>query len=224
MNLLDRHAAYGLIGGLVSYCALSALYDQFYGAFGLTATDMGIGYLDTLSRSWGFILLITLAVALYVFTLSGMGLPISRKRAHNYRNRSKSARWVNAYMHFAQSIMEWIRRNLGVVAAIVAAFALFIALSASSSAVDDRAAATINGNAIKPLQVKLGNHGLRIIFLDIHSHHVRMITPAPTPGSVPCCKHLMHLGSSDRTYILYCVDNKRVIRLSIERYVVHTSP
>ena len=50
--------------GVVLYGALLGSYRRFYGAFNVDPEDVGLGYVTTLTRSMGFIVLLALAVAI----------------------------------------------------------------------------------------------------------------------------------------------------------------
>ncbi|MFF4223172.1 hypothetical protein ACFYZH_09930 [Streptomyces abikoensis] len=188
----EHNTALVLIIGVLFFCVLSGLYDQFYGAFGLTSVDLGIDYKETLGRSWGFIL--------YLAIIS-TGLA---NAAFSYREDSGKER-------------KGLKVFLGVCAVLVLG-----GMSALSAVVAGESSKVLGGEAVPPIEV---NFGFRIMLLDVHAHRVEQVLPVNSMTPDPAhCEKLMHLGSSDRTYILYCADagKERVVRLSMDRYVLHS--
>jgi hypothetical protein len=57
------------IGGLVLYCLLNILYNQFYGALGIEPGDVGLTYTATIASSSGLMVIVALCLAICVVLL-----------------------------------------------------------------------------------------------------------------------------------------------------------
>lgn len=219
LKIFDRHVAVALVGGIISFCAVSALYDQFYGAFGLTSSDMGLDYKETLIRSWGFILFSVVATMVYVSILW-------QARRHRHQFLWAWKRYVLRQRVERPEVVDdaAFTRNFGFfVLGVGLGLAWLGSWAVGKYYITPRIDDVMNGKSVHPLHLRDDSSGWRLIFLDIHSLHVRRVAPVRVPGTAPCCKHLMHIGDSDRTYVLYCVESKQVVRISMERYVIQTS-
>jgi hypothetical protein len=52
------------VSGIILFACLSLIYTDYYRRFNLIPSDIGLGYVDVLSRSWGMLLLVLLLLIL----------------------------------------------------------------------------------------------------------------------------------------------------------------
>ncbi|MET9412131.1 hypothetical protein ABZX90_41410 [Streptomyces sp. NPDC002935] len=68
--LLANFAALVTVSGLALFAFLSYFYERFYRSFGISPASVGIGYAETMSRSWGFIALAVLYCLAFALVLA----------------------------------------------------------------------------------------------------------------------------------------------------------
>ncbi|MEU6089011.1 hypothetical protein ABZ865_19740 [Streptomyces sp. NPDC047085] len=194
-----RHwSALGAIAGLCFFGLLAAMYDEFYTEFGITSTDVELSYSDTLTRSWGFI--ITVAVALTV-GISGVLWVWKRilKKKHG-RDCKIDQLPGPAYL-----------------SALAAIFVILICAGLIGESFME--AAGKRGAAGQPVT------GLRLglLFFDVRAQPVaELVSIASNPVTIPT-QGLTFLGKSGRSFVLYCTVDGQILRVSMERFTLRTS-
>ena len=231
LRTLDHYAVFFAITGLLIFSTLSALSDSFYRRFGISSADVGIGYSDTLSHSWGFTCLIALA-AVPVY------LPLYFFYVRNQRNKALLEE-MERKLEEEEKKIESLRQGLGLGPADeprkggkirryripflvnVVAVAIYILACGTLlfwNQVDMLATRAIAGKTASP--IRLGP----FLVLNIFADRVTKIAPVANinASSIPCGT-LMYLGISDHAYVLYRKEDKQIIRISVERFVLTTS-
>ncbi|MEV4916411.1 hypothetical protein AB0K47_06315 [Streptomyces tirandamycinicus] len=195
-----RHwSAIGAIAGLCFFGLLAVMYDEFYREFGITSADVALSYSDTLAHSWGFV--ITVAVALTIgvsLILWAWQQIIKRKHGRDCRIGQLPA---PAYL-----------------TALAAIFAIFICAGLVGEHFME--AAGRRGAAGQPVS------GLRLglVFFDVRAQPVTEISSvAESPVTIPT-RGLTFLGKSGRSFVLYCTADDQILRISMERFTLRTSP
>ncbi|MFI7399245.1 hypothetical protein ACIBW9_01910 [Streptomyces sp. NPDC049541] len=110
------------------------------------------------------------------------------------------------------------RRHFFVYATIVVVALIFvISLLIVLPVVDGRAHRVVSGKRVTPVML------FDTVILDLHAHPVKRVSAiAEASQSAVPAGRLMYLGNADRSYVLYDVDSKGVVRLSVERFVLST--
>ncbi|KPI21712.1 hypothetical protein OV450_7609, partial [Actinobacteria bacterium OV450] len=219
LHALDHLAIFVTVVGLLFFGVLSWLYDHFYKAFGVSTPSMGIGYTDTLIGSWGFIALVLITGGI-VTPLLYWPLFVTNRR----RSLFPRLPWpfmlpgepeVDDSKKWERSRRVWLCTSLVVAFVEIVGISLFFLVGA----VNDSAITAKRGEFVEPIRF------LGWLILDVHAHRVTDIAPVSdiSPASVPAGT-FMYLGNSDRSYTLYNISNKRIVRLSTERFVLTTLP
>ncbi|MGW7363486.1 hypothetical protein ACWGI8_08670 [Streptomyces sp. NPDC054841] len=194
-----RHwSAVGAIAGLCFFGLLAAMYDEFYTEFGITSVDVELSYSDTLTRSWGFI--ITVAVALTVGI--SMVLWIWKKILKRKHGRDCKVDQLPIPAYFT---------------ALAAVFAILICAGLVGE--NFMEAAGKRGAAGQPVT------GLRLglLFFDVRAQPVaEIVSVASSPVNIPT-QGLTFLGKSGRSFVLYCTVDGQILRISMERFTLRTS-
>ncbi|MFF4036832.1 hypothetical protein [Streptomyces sp. NPDC001816] len=194
-----RHwSAVGAIAGLCFFGLLAAMYDEFYTEFGITSGDVELSYSDTLTRSWGFI--ITVAVALAVGISVVLWIWKNILKGKHGRDCKIDELPLPAYF-----------------TALAAIFAILI--SAGLIGEHFMEAAGKRGAAGQPVT------GLRLglLFFDVRAQPVaEIVSVASSPVTIPT-QGLTFLGKSGRSFVLYCTLDGQILRISAERFTLRTS-
>ncbi|MFD6187225.1 hypothetical protein [Streptomyces goshikiensis] len=214
LRALDHFAIFITAAGLAFFVMLSSLYDQFYRAFDLSAPLMGIGYADTLVRSWGFITCITVIALVLIPGLYWLLFRV------NWISFIPALPWPFYPIQVTPLELEKARKTFFLLATVVfVATTLAIGMLFTMSGVDDRAERAKRGEPVRPIRF------LGMLILDIYANRADKPTPVAgvEPTAVPSGPFL-YLGNSDRSYVLYSAEPRRVVRLSTERFVLNVAP
>ena len=195
-------AAFLAFSGLLCFAVLAAMYDIFYRQFGLAATDIGMSYTDTLLHSWGSILLLaaTLSAAVWVANTTA---PYIRKRKG----------WeVDREQPFYKRPLHWVHAALLLLTLSI--FGIFCGLKVYDKSIDAKA-----GEAVRPLRLW---HVLLLV--DIRAQPVTEIVAVTEEDTTIPVAGFTYLGNYDRSFVLYCTDDGEVLKISMERFALRTSP
>ena len=184
--------------GALCFVLFSACYNIFYRRFGISPPDVDLDYSDILTHSWGFTAWIGVGFLALVFLLPALR-SIWAKATHQEDVKFK------LLPHSCHALLLLI----------ILFVAGFIGINMSTKAADQAEA----GLAVRPLRDPLG-----LMLLDVRAQPVSEIvsvteakTRIPTPG-------LTYLGNSDRSFVLYCIRDQKILKISMERFVLRTSP
>ncbi|MFF3331274.1 hypothetical protein ACFYWX_17180 [Streptomyces sp. NPDC002888] len=194
------------ISGLFLFVALSEMYDHFYRVFHLSAAAMGVEYSDTLLRSWGFIVVVVAPSGGIIYLLYGfMFKPVPFVMPDEGRGGDPSGNERERRTFFGLSTF------------IVSFVILTVSFLIVSPVVDERAQEAVKGYRVEPVRFA------DMVVLDLHATPVKRVSPIAEASQAPVPRgRLIYLGNDDRSYVLYNVDTKDVIRLSAERFILST--
>jgi hypothetical protein len=169
-------------------------YEQFYGAFGVTPEDVGLGYAETLTRSSNALIEAVVAgvlLAWSVWTVKQL------RRGDGKTNGSGLSGFVRGYL-------LWI--------ATIAAFVLSALLLTSAHILRGR---VLEGKSVRvSTTLTSGWSWATILGVRVHPVMLDWIEGAPPSSVHEAHNHrLMYLGRSGSTVVLYDVDGKRTLRL-----------
>jgi hypothetical protein len=197
---LSQAPAVFLAGGVLIYGSQRIFYDRFYGSLGVDPSDVGLSYTETLARSTGFVI-----ISLVLLATLAMGIP-SVERGFRYTMR--------------QDPSEKMSRSAVVV--LVLGTALFLGvvgvipwLGAEEAARDVQA-----GRPVGPIR-----YGLPLIA--IHADPV-WVEPVGKPGDSTAAerlrgRHLLYLGQSEGTVLLYDAFFQRAIYMPASSIVLQVA-
>jgi hypothetical protein len=185
--------------GALCFVLFSACYNIFYRRFGISPPDVDLGYSDIVTHSWGFTAWIGVGFLVLVF------LPPTLRFIWAKATHKEDAKF-KLLPHSCHALLL-------LVTLLVAGF---IGINMSTNAADQAEA----GWAVRPLR----DPYFGLMLLDVRAQPVSEIvsvteakTRIPTPG-------LTYLGNSDRSFVLYCIRDNRILRISMERFALRTSP
>ncbi|MGW5852377.1 hypothetical protein ACWFQ8_31310 [Streptomyces sp. NPDC055254] len=195
-------AAFLAFSGLLCFAVLAAMYDIFYRQFGLSATDLGMSYTDTLLHSWGSILLIATILSAAVW-VANMIAPCIRNR---------KGKEVDPEQPFYKRPLHWVHAAL--LLATLSIFGICCGLKVHDKSIDAEA-----GEAVRPL--RLWNS---LLMVDIRAQPVTEIVAVTEEDTAIPVAGFTYLGNYDRSFVLYCTDDGKILKISMERFTLRTSP
>lgn len=198
-SALRHWPALGAIAGLCFFGLLASMYDEFYREFGITSADVGMSYSDTLTRSWGFIITVAASLALGVTaTLFVCKLIL---KCNDQRDRR-----IDQLPGWAYFIALCIIFGILIIAGLIGEHFM---QNAGERGADVR--------AVDALRVK------GLMFFDVRAQPVTEIVAVTEPPTVIPVRGLTFLGNNDRSFVLYCKADKRILKISMERFTLRTS-
>jgi hypothetical protein len=187
------------VAGALCFVLFSTCYGIFYRRFGISPPDVDLGYSDIVTHSWGSIAWIGVALFVLTFLLPILHLAWDRIKGKESPELQLLPHWCNAAILLATLSAAGL---IGV----------YMITDAADQAED--------GWAVRPVR----DPYFGLMLLDVHAQPVSEIvsvteakTRIPTPG-------LTYLGNSDRSFVLYCIRDNRILRISMERFALRTSP
>lgn len=177
--------------GVVLYGLIRLWYQAFYGPFGLAPEDVGLDYAETLARSAGLIVWLTILLAPFVVLFVLL--------------RERARRFVLA-LRSSPSFPRWLLDALAPLAILLAVFALFGLAAVGSERMIDSASDAKRGEVGDfPFGMNIGANAEPAAITWIEE---------PPDGLDDLASHrLMYLGQSEGTAFLYDIDSERTVQI-----------
>jgi hypothetical protein len=211
------------ISGLIIFMILSVLYEKFYSEFGVAPSDVGIGYVETLSRSYGFVVLL----ALFTLTLAVLLRTVLRiERRFGGRDRRRDSR-LRVQLHgsrvrkFFLGHRGFIRRYFGVLFVIYLSLygVLIVNTLFTWYLQEDVYDLNLSGEPVSPYR------WCSLTILDIKAQKADLgAGTAPDIAKELKGRELFYLGMANRVYILYDATGYQVWRFSAEKLTLRIDP
>jgi hypothetical protein len=156
-------------------------------------------YSDTVAHSWGFITLIGVGFCLLIFTWPVVRFLWFRfKRRQDVKVKPLSHIWNGFALLFTLVLAGW--------------FGAVITIGDAEAAK--------SGEAVRPIRDPV----LKMMLLDVRAQPVMEIVSVTEAKTTISTAGLTYLGNYDRSFVLYCVRDGRILKISMERFVLRTSP
>jgi hypothetical protein len=192
-----------LVCGLLSF-----VYERFYQTLGVNPADVGLTFGVAVSRSVGFIVVLTVAVTLVaVVTRPILAGPRRRLRAH--------AGWAGTFHSTDFALVLGCYVALGLLAILAAASVISPVTSYTAKAAN----AARSGNAVRPLQL----YGLPLLAMQAEPAIVQPTSKARTlPGIWDLNdRSVLYLGQAGGVGVLYDAVRGRVVYTPMDLVVLH---
>jgi hypothetical protein len=191
---------------LVFFGWLAAMYDEFYREFDISAADVGMSYTDTLTRSWGAIILLALSLA---FVISA---------ARIYLFVAKYRRWKRGDVTAQRPKLVNPPHPPGRIYVLMIFIVLVIAGLLGDWKMTEYGKSGTAGHSVRPPRF------YALVVFDVRAQPVtEIVSVADSTVRVPATG-LTYLGNNDRSFVLYCVRDKKILKISMERFTLRTSP
>jgi hypothetical protein len=186
------------VGAVLLYAYLSTCYERFYGALGVSPSDVGLSYAGTLARSVGFVVLLIV-----------IGMAVALMLAAEADGKSIRERWSTNVAWF--TFFAGVFLLVGLVRPYQGAW---------TAANDVRA-----GRPVGP--VLLSEEALPLPILAIHADPAS-VEPAGNPGDAPAAERLrgrklLYLGQSNGTVVLYDATVQQAVYVPASAVILHVS-
>lgn len=198
-KLADSTSGYALLFGTISYVGLVWAYTRFYGVIGLAPDEVGVSYLDVLTRSALVLTVVALPIALVLLS------PATRAVT--------TAAAIIFMLNLAVSLLWWQSDPVGwePTRSWVAESARHI-----NSTVNDSRDSLERGERIDPVRIGgLTLFGFRATPATLHwtkPAAAREMRTADDPTRLPC---VLYLGSSDDSVVVFDPTHDQIIRASV---------
>ncbi|MGW4909975.1 hypothetical protein [Streptomyces sp. NPDC004270] len=205
------------ISGLILFVLLSMLYEKYFAPFGVAPSDVGIGYVETLTRSYGYIALLAVGSIVVFAFFWGSGRLTQRRAAR----RRRAGRPENRIMGWYRRSNKFLSRHtVAVTLAYVTIYGLFIGYNLLSAYIQaDVSRLMVSGRTIPPYR------WCNLTLLDVTAQDATLGPGTDALLAKAYNGHtLRYLGSADRIYVLYDVTDRRTVRFSAEKVNLLTAP
>ncbi|MFB7242686.1 hypothetical protein ACFCYX_09485 [Streptomyces populi] len=205
------------ITGLILFVVLSMLYENYFFALGAAPSDVGIGYIETLAFSYGYVAI--LGVGSVILFLLFWGVSQAFKKTSDRREKAGQPHGRGARIN-AIGKRFVSRHPLAITVLYVTLFGLFLGYNLIDVRVqEDVGRLILTGRPVSPYR------WCSLTFLDIRAQEATL-GPGTDALLIRSYKGhtLRYLGVANRLYILYDVTARRVVRFSVEKAFLATSP
>jgi hypothetical protein len=189
--------------GIVLYGIITVADERFYEALGISSSDVGLNYANTLVRANGMVLLFVILVLYVLLPFAWSQFRISRVPPEiisdeEYRRVSAEREWKRKTLRRRQLILS----GVVIIASLVAVLPSLYLIAAN------RADLVFQGHAVGPVRIV----GLTILPISADPAMVQWITPEPKDSPV-LPRHLLFLGQAGGLTPLYDPSCKQIIWL-----------
>jgi hypothetical protein len=179
--------------------------------------DVGIGYIETLTRSYGYITLLAVgSVVMFAFIWA-----MSRIAERRAKRRRQAGQQENRFMRWKRRSNRFLSRHpISITVLYVITYGLVLGYSLLSTYIQaDISRLMVSGRAIPPYRL------CSLTLLDVTAQDAKL-----GPGTDPLLAKaysghmLRYLGSANRLYVLYDVTDRETVRFSVEKVNLLTAP
>jgi hypothetical protein len=201
------------VSGLILFVVLSMLYEYYYSLFGVAPSDVGIGYIETLTKSYGYVAMLAVTSVAIFALVWGVG-----KAAEGLQAEKASTGQQDNFMRRLARFPS--RHPIVFTLVYVAVYGLFLGYTLLSTTVErDVSGLMRTGHPISPYK------WCSLTMLDVRALEAKLGqgTDAALARAYEGHK-LRYLGSANRLYVLYDATDHKTVRLSVEKTTLLTAP